>query len=217
MIELLSVKERSAALTTSSCIRGVCDRTLSRNRLQHGKRTECVSWGDPTRRGTVEFIQAQGLLHLRPADLQPYRTCKEESWKTDIAWERKNAVIVGYVNNCDWNSWEITRLGREFIHTVHARCRESKVLVSQNPLWSVRFKRLLHTGFEPSNTDRQPPPKSGRAEPSLRVYQRTINEILRSRSIEELARSLGEKLGVAVPATKPSVAFAYKTYIDGLL
>jgi hypothetical protein len=52
----------------------------------------------PTRRRTMEYIRSEVLLDLRPEDNRPYRTCREPSWQTDIAWTRKNAVMVGYID-----------------------------------------------------------------------------------------------------------------------
>ena len=68
-----------------------------------------ITGGIPTKQQTIEFIQREGLILLRDEDFKPYPTQNEPSWCTDIAWARKNAVILGYVNNHEWDSWEISR------------------------------------------------------------------------------------------------------------
>jgi hypothetical protein len=170
----------------------------------------------PTRQRTMEYVQSEGFLDLRPEDYRPYPTCREPSWQTDIAWARKNAVMVGYINNHEWNSWEIARSGREFLSSVADRCARLDLTVSRCFLWSLRLKRLLTPGFTPSATDPAAPPKGERSMPSLEYYQALVEEKLRHATIEELAMRVSRALGVTIPATKPSVAFAYHLFVKTL-
>jgi len=167
----------------------------------------------PTRARTTEYIQSERFLDLRPEDLRPYPTCCEPSWQTDIAWARKNAVMVGYVNNHEWNSWEIARLGREFLSSVVDRCGRHELMVSRCFLRSLRLRSLLTPGFSPSPTDPEAPPKGERSMPSLEYYQGLVEEKLRDATIEELAMRVSRALGMTIPATKPSVAFAYHLFV----
>jgi hypothetical protein len=161
----------------------------------------------------MEYIQSEVLLDLRPEDNRPYRTCREPSWQTDIAWARKNAVMVGHINNHEWDSWEIVRPGREFLCSVVDRCARDDLMVSRCFLWSLRLKRLLTPGFSPSPTDSKAPPKGERSMPSLEDYQALVEEKLRDATIEQLAMRVSHALGITIPATKPSVAFAYHLFV----
>ena len=171
----------------------------------------------PSRSRTMEFIQRESLLQYREGDNIPYPTSNEPSWMTDMAWARKDAVIAGYVHNDEWDSWQISRDGRNFLKRVEDRCRDESLSVYRCSLWAKRLKRLFFPSYEPSPHDSAPPPKGERTIPSLGYYQRLIDERLQSSTITELAQNISAKLGVSVPATKPSVAFAYHRYIMSIL
>jgi len=172
-----------------------------------------MTGGIPTKSCTIEYIEREGLLQLRPGDHQPYRTCREPSWQTDIAWARKNAVMIGYVNNNEWNSWEIARTGRDFLRTIVNRCSQQELMVSRCCLWSLPLKRRLVPGFSPSPADAVAPPKGDRSMPSLAYYQNLIEEKLQSATIDEIALRISQTLGMTIPATKPSVAFALHLFV----
>ena len=167
----------------------------------------------PTRQRTMDYIRSEGLLDFPPEDHLSYPTCSEPSWQTDVAWARKNAVMVGWVNNHEWNSWEIARPGREFLASVVDRCGRHVLMVSRCFLWSLRLKTLLTPGFGPSATDTKAPPKGERSMPSLEYYKTLVEGKLRDATIEELAARVSRRLGMTVPATKPSVAFAYHLFV----
>ncbi len=174
---------------------------------------EGMSGDIPTRQRTMEHIQTEQLLELRPEDHLPYRTAQEPSWQTDIAWARKNAVMLGFVNNHEWNSWEVARSGREFLKNILGRCKTKNLLLSRCCLWSLRLKQIVSPGFTPSSTDSVAPPKGNRSMPSLVEYQQLIEEKLRTATIEELATRISRKLGMNIPPTKPSVAYALHVYV----
>jgi hypothetical protein len=171
----------------------------------------------PTRARTMEHIQSDGLLHLRPEDRRPYRTCQEPSWQTDMAWARKNAVMVGYVNNHEWNSWELARLGREFIQPVLTRFRDGALMPSRCFLFSRGFKQRLNRNYVPSEMDSIAPPKGERSMPNIEEYRTLLEEKLRGATIEELALRISRKLNMNIPPTKPSVAFAYHLFVSNAL
>jgi hypothetical protein len=124
--------------------------------------------------------------------------------------------MVGYLNNHEWNSWEIARLGRQFLSSVVDRFTRHDLMVSRCFLWSLRLKTLLTPGFSPSPTDPKAPPKGERSMPSLQYYQDLVEEKLRDATIEELAMRVSRALGMTIPATKPSVAFAYHVFVKTL-
>lgn len=162
----------------------------------------------PTRGETVEFIQREGYLELRPEDQNPYPSQSEPSWQTDIAFARKYAVIFGMVNNTEWNSWELFRAGREFLQDAQAKCEDGRLSVSRCPLWSERFKRLMSSSYEPSEMDIAPVPKGKRSIPPLREFENAVDILLLRVPLGELAARLSEILNHYVSATKPSVAYA---------
>jgi len=49
--------------------------------------------------------------------------------------------------------------------------------------------------------------------PSLEYYQGLVEDKLRDATIEELAMRVSRALGMTIPATKPSVAFAYHLFV----
>lgn len=175
---------------------------------------EHISGDIPTRAQTMEHIRTEGLLHLRPEDRVPYPTCQEPSWQTDMAWARKNAVMLGYVNNHQWNSWELARAGREFLRPVIAGFQDGKLLVPRCFLFSRQFKHLLSRDYSPSSMDAAAPPKGQRSMPNIQEYQALLEEKLRSATIEELALRISRLLEMNIPPTKPSVAFAFHLYVQ---
>jgi hypothetical protein len=52
--------------------------------------------------------------------------------------------------------------------------------------------------------------------PSLEYYQGLVEEKLRDATIEELAMRVSRALGMTIPATKPSVAFAYHLFVRSI-
>ena len=177
---------------------------------------EHISGDIPTRAQTMDHIRTEGLLQLRPEDHTPYPTATEPSWQTDMAWARKNAVMVGYVNNHEWNSWELARLGREFLRPVLARFNDGSLLAPRCFLFSRRLKHRLDPSYSPSSLDCVAPPKGDRSLPNIAEYQALVEEKLREATIEELAKRVSGLLGIYIPPTKPSVAFAIHLYYQQL-
>jgi hypothetical protein len=178
---------------------------------------EHISGDIPTRAQTMDHIRTEGLLQLRPEDHRPYPTATEPSWQTDMAWARKNAVMVGYVNNHEWNSWELARLGREFIRPVLARFCDGSLLAPRCFLFSPQLKRRLDDSYSPSSLDSVAPPKGNRSLPNIDECRALLEEKLRDATIEELATRISGRLGIHIPPTKPSVAFAYHLWRQQLI
>ena len=166
----------------------------------------------PTRAQTMDHIHREGLLVLRSGDLDSYPSCNEPSWKTDIAWARKHAVILDYVSNHDWNSWELVRPGREFIRPVVSRVLDGTLLLSQCFLFSQQLKRRLSDGhYVPGANDRKAPPKGNCSMPDTRECRRLLEQQLRAgATLAELALRISRQLGLEIPANEVSVAFAYQ-------
>ena len=167
----------------------------------------------PGRAQTMDHIRQEGLLALRRGDLDPYPSCHEPSWQTDIAWARKHAVILDYVSNHDWNSWELIRPGREFIRPIFSRFRDGTLILSQCFLFSPELKRRLSEGqYTRSASDRNAPPKGNSSMPDTRECRRLLQQQLQDATIGELALRISRKLGLNIPATETSVAFAYQLH-----
>jgi hypothetical protein len=133
-----------------------------------------------------------------------------------MAWARKNAVMVGYVNNHEWNSWDLARAGREFLKAVLTRFRDGALMPSRCFLLSQQFKQQLSPHYTPSAMDTLAPPKGNRSMPNIEEYRALLEDKLRGATIEELALRISRRLGLNIPPTKPSVAFAYHLFITTL-
>jgi hypothetical protein len=168
----------------------------------------------PRKQDAILFLRNQRLITLREEDHQPYLSCgNEPSWHTDIAWSRKNAVMVGYVQNNSRDSWEISREGRGFIQSIMQRGKDQQLQVYRCCLWAPRFKNLVDPSFEPSRLDLVAPPKGDRAFQAVVRWERKIEaEMASGRTLEDMANKVGERLGVKVTPTKECVAWANMLY-----
>jgi len=174
---------------------------------------DTIQGGVPTRRESVEFIQREGLLTLRPEDHRPYESQTEPSWQTDVAYARKDAVMLGFIDNSEWNSWELVRRGRAYLTQTKKEASEGIVTVSRCCLWSLKCKRIFDCSHQPSSTDLKAPPKGQRAALNIREYEEFIEERLKTSTIEQLAAKISGLLGCSIPPKKPSVAFALRQYV----
>jgi len=174
---------------------------------------DTIQGGIPTRRQSVELIQREGLLTFRPEDHRPYDSQTEPSWQTDVAYARKDAVMLGFVDNSEWNSWELVRRGREYLTQTKKEAAEGVVTVGRCCLWSLKFKRIIDPSHRPSSTDAKAPPKGQRAALNMREYEELIEDKLKTATIDELAAKVSRLLGCSIPPKKPSVAFALRQYV----
>jgi len=172
-----------------------------------------ISGGIPTRRESVEFIQREGLLTLRPEDHRPYDSQNEPSWQTDVAYARKDAVMLGLIDNSEWNSWELVRRGREYLNQTKKECLEGGIVVSRCCLWSTKLKWIFDPSYRPSSNDAKAPLKGQRAVLDIGEYEQLIEEKLKTATIEELAAKVSRLLGCNIPPANPSVAFAFRQYV----
>ena len=58
------------------------------------------------------------LLKLSDAQLAIMRSGNRSEFSYRLAWERTHAKNKGLASRAGHSSWEITELGREFVHTV---------------------------------------------------------------------------------------------------
>jgi hypothetical protein len=169
----------------------------------------------PTRADAIDFIRKNGLLHLRPEDHKPYPSSKSEpSWQVDIAWARKDAVIMQLVDDIEWNSWDILPDGRKWIERILKAGQIGELETHRCCLWSISFRRRVSPPYSPSALDVEPPPKGDRLPSPLVEIQKTVREMLQKRSLDNLATKLEALLGTHVRRSESSVAFAYFRYLD---
>lgn len=171
----------------------------------------------PTKDDAIRYIQRGGFLHLRPGDLAPYESQQEASWITDIAWARKDAVIMQLVDDIEWNSWDILPAGRTWIEGILSRGRRDELEVNRCFLWSVSFRKFVSPSYVPSILDVEAREKGQRCPSPLQGIKEQVSEILEKTTIPKLAESLSAKLGAYVKPTESSVAFAYYRYLNKIL
>jgi len=116
-----------------------------------------------SRQEAVQHISEKGWFALQAEDRQPYPSqtqgsSHEARWKTWIAWGRKDAVLLGFVNDFERDAWSLTRKGHECWDHWRLNFESGAWEVSKGFLWSQKFKRMLCPAYEPTSQDAIRPP-----------------------------------------------------------
>jgi len=167
--------------------------------------------GENSRFETTIFIRRFALLSLNGEDYAPYRTQKEPSWQTDIAWARKIGVLMGLVSYLARDSWGLTRDGIATIDHLLEQGQKGEIDASRCFLWSPTLKRIFDLDYVASSSDTPRPSKKHKT-----AYDSSItiaSVIIESGAGVVVAKQLSERLGRIVLPDLQSLANAMKIYM----
>lgn len=164
--------------------------------------------GENSRFETTVFIQRCALLSLNGEDYAPYRTQKEPSWQTDIAWARKIGVLMGLISSLARDSWALTRDGIATIDHLLEQGQKGEIDAGHCFLWSLTLKRVFDPDYVASSSDTPRPSKRHKA-----AFDNCItfaSMIIENGRGVDIAEQLSEELGRIVLPELESLATALK-------
>ena len=106
---------------------------------------------------TIGFISGNGLFNVTSHDLPAYVGKSEPKYHTLLAWARKDGTIKEWIFDDDWNSWGITRHGRDVLDAAMRKLSNHDWDVRECYNWSPKFKKVIDPTYEPSERDRKHP------------------------------------------------------------
>ncbi len=164
--------------------------------------------GIVTKRQAIDYIAQRRWFALHADDFEPYpsqrQLSNEPRWHTLIAWARKDSVLRELITYTDWNSWGLTRVGRDAFEQCRDLCQKGTQQVAPCFLWSSEFKRFMCPGHVPGPADARRPRSLYRDifQPPEKFYAAARDMIKNgtwSRFRAEYRELLGEHYGNWVP------------------
>jgi hypothetical protein len=170
------------------------------------------------RREATDAVLKEDLLSLDAEDLEPYPSQDEPSWRTDIAWGRKIAVIAGWIDNDEHDSWRINRAGIQVVEDLLLVGARGGIEVQRCYLWSDTLRCVFNPLFQRGSPVAIRPPRP-RHIPDATIsfawgVTRGIVEKYGQPGLERAATKLTAQLGFSVLPQQYAVAAALRLRED---